>query len=227
MQIVIASMFHNSVVKNQLPGYVAQVQDLTAELKAAGHTVRYVFVYGDCTDATGLALAQSFPGATLIERSHGQVFASVDHVERWRRIAYVANAALDALTDADDVLIWVESDLLWQSGAIMKLLSHLGPTIDGCAAMCGYLPEGGRFYDTWGHRKNGIPFGMHPPYHPDIGVPHGLTEIDSAGSCWVVKAPYARAGHYDDTGIVGWCKWMRIIARAKLWLDLDVWVWHP
>lgn len=228
MTIALTGLFHNAVRKGQFDRYAAQVNALRAALPAAT-PLRLVYAWGDSDDGTDAALRATFAGwdLTLIERSHGHVYGSVDSADRWRRIAYVANATLDALTDDDTTLLHIESDLIWEPDVVLCLLRHLQrPEVDGCAAMCGYLPQGGRHYDTWGNRKDGVRFSEQPPYHPAITDPHGLTEVDSAGSAWAVRAAVARRARYGDEGIVSWCNGMRATG-ARLWIDLDAWVWHP
>ncbi len=222
--IAIAAMFHNA--EGYAARYAAQVAALRQALPGPS---RLILAHAGCTDGTPELLAALMPDAALLDRTDPAlpvVPRSIDHPARWLSIAHTANGAIEQLTEADDALVWVESDLLWEPGAILRLLGHLGPGVDGAAAMCGYLPEGGRHYDTWGNRGlDGVCFGYHPPYHP-AAPPRGLFPVASAGSCWAVRGDYARAARYGDQGIRDWCHGMRA-AGAQLFVDLDTWVWHP
>lgn len=217
--IVIASAFRNA--EGYIDRYAAQVRAL---LPLLPQPARLVLAEADSADDTAARLAAlDLPGATIINRDNGSPwFGSVDRVERWRAIAYVWDGILAEVRDDDDLFILIESDLIWSPDALLRLIGHIGDGIDGAAPMVRF---DGRFYDTFGHRRQGMRFGIVPPYHPTL-PPSGLAEIDSAGSCLVVRAAYARAARFGDEGPVTWCNNMRA-AGARLWVDLDTWIDHP
>lgn len=237
MNIVIASIFRNST--GYLPFYVERVYQLAAALKLRGHGVRFVWVEGDSTDATWDVLAEerdaAFWPVTLVKREHGgPMWGSVDVDDRWAKLAWVHNGMLAEVKATDDVLLYVESDLMWNNATMLKLLGHLDtPGVDGVCPLSVIHTSPATFYDTWGHRSGGQKFGHHWPYHPMLTRPAdpatGLYPMDSAGSCWVVKADVARAATFDGDpplDIVAWCNNMRANG-ARLWLDPSVKVYHP
>ncbi len=85
---------------------------------------------------------------------------------------------------------------------------------------------GPHFYDIFAYRKNGERFIPFPPYH--IGIePHKLCEMDSVGSCLVMRGEVARAIRIEnDNCLIGWCD----NARAhgyKIAVHPDFAVRHP
>lgn len=164
---------------------------------------------------------------TLVNRDNGsQWFGSIDHPDRWTAISYVCNGIFEQVRNTDDALIYVESDLIWDPATMLKLLERVQePPIDACAAMC-FWRDTPTFYDTWGHRKDGVRFQSFPPYHPNVNGE--VTEIDSAGSCIVMRGLVARNARFTppEMGIVGFCNDLR--GRGfKLWLDPQTKVMHP
>ncbi len=224
MNIVIASAFRNASA--YITRYRAQVGALCPALRSDGHAPRLLLTYGVSEDDTGaLLLADGWPAPCrlLANLDGGPMFGSIDTRERWSQLARVWNALLAEVEADADVFMLVESDLRWDAATIVRVMGHLGEGIDGCTAMVRFE---GRFYDTFGHRKKGQKFSPFPPYHPDFPS-SGLTEMDSGGSLWVVKAEYARNARFtEDLGIVGWCNNMRAIG-AHLWLDTEAWIEHP
>lgn len=231
MNIALASIFRNS--QSYLARYFAQVNLLRQHLTARGDTLRLILAEGDSGDDTFKMLCDYSAGqsADVFKREHGgQVFGSVDHSERWRNISFVCNGVLERVRENDDALIYIESDLIWQVETMLNLVNHLA-IADAVAAMCYHMPEniGKRFYDTWGHRALGECFSAHPPFHRAlVGNAGELIEIDSAGSCIVMRGSVARVARFNppELGIVGFGK--DIHAHGfRLWLDPQSYVVHP
>lgn len=227
MNIAIASMFRDSC--GYLDRYLNQVLGLKNALAAHGHTLRVIAAEADSTDETAERLMERIGDLdlTLVNRDNGsRWFGSVDHPERWTAIAYVCNGILEQVRLTDDILIYVESDLIWHAETMLQLVERVQePPIDACAAMC-YSRKTEIFYDVWGHRKEGIRFSSFPPYHPNVNGE--VTEIDSAGSCIVMRGIVARNARFTppELGIVGFCNDLR--GRGfKLWLDPALAVHHP
>lgn len=227
MNIALGSIFRNSTP--YLDRYYAQCASLAERLQAQGHSLRFVFAEADSTDGTAEQLAQLFQhrDCTLTDRANGSPwFGSVDHPERWKAISYVCNGVLEQVQPRDDVLIYVESDLIWQPETMLRLVEHVqAPGVDAVAAMC-FHNGTDIFYDVWGHRKDGARFGPMAPYHPEVNG--ALTQIDSAGSCIVMRGLVARNARFTppELGIVGFCGDLR--GRGfRLWLDPTLKVEHP
>jgi hypothetical protein len=231
MNIVIGSIFRNST--SYLNRYFNQVARLTEAMEAAGHTLSMILVEGDSTDDTYAVMRQRIEletlNAILLKCEHGgPVFGSIDNETRWRNISKVCNHLLNN-TPKCDILIYVESDILWTPETMMALIDHI-PEVDIIAPMCFHLPTG-KFYDTFGYRKNGEMFSYHSPYHPSIDrtfAPGETIPIDCAGSCFIMKGEVTRLARFSppELCIVGFGQ------DARQWgfsyhLDPNQRVYHP
>jgi len=238
MRIALGSIFRNST--GSLERYFRQVEALAVQLRSRGDTLRLILAEGDSIDGTYDELhyhldsregAINMHDSKLIQVNHGgPVFGSVNDEQRWRNISKVCNDLLDLVTPQDDILIYVESDLIWQPVSMTALidLAELS-RFDVVVPMC--LAEGtDRFYDIWGHRRRGLGFRPEPPYHPDLELHRGYTALgmDSAGSCLVMKGHVALNTRFDppEHGIVGWCEDIRRKGYS-IWLQPAVKVEHP
>jgi hypothetical protein len=240
VKVAIGSVFRDSV--GYVSRYLQQIDFLRQRLEHEGHTLRPILVEGDSIDQTEKCLrayVASHQGSVFVKRAHGgRNFGSVDHPVRWKNLAYACNGVLDSLEEEDDVLIYVESDLIWNVPTMMQLFWHvageLGSVdtvphggkwkgIDAVAPLC--FTASGFFYDIWGHRVGETHFTPFPPYHPSLGLKKGpLYPIDSAGSCVVAKGTAARRSRFgDEACIVDYCHGL----GTQLWLDPRVWVIHP
>lgn len=233
MRVAVGSIFRNSA--GYIDRYQAQVRALGSLLTQSADRLRLVLVEGDSADDTWDRLAawrdSATEDVTLVKREHGgPSFGSVENPQRWAQIAYACNGVLEALTEADEALVYVESDLIWHPSVIRSLLWHL--EVDDVATVSPLsMHHVGFFYDTWGYRSGGARFGYHPPYHPMLAepAPHpaGLYPLDSAGSCIVTRGEAARAARFaEPEGIVTWCDAMRAAGYAH-WLDPSLKVIHP
>jgi hypothetical protein len=84
---------------------------------------------------------------------------------------------------------------------------------------------GEAFYDIWAFRKSGIRFGPFYPFHHEL-VLDGLTEVDSVGSCLVMRAAVARAVRMSDGALVEFCNNAR--SRGyRVWVDAREQIRHP
>lgn len=221
-----------SIVRNAvpyLPRFLGQLAGLRAALAADGHTLRAIVVEGDSTDETLMCLVDGLLergiAAEVPHYAHGgPVFGSIEHPQRWAQLAAVYNVALDALTAADDWVLHVEADLVWEPATLARLLGMLRD-YDAVAPLVMYRPNW--FYDTYGFRTlDDRHFLPTPPYHPD-GLGTALVEIGAAGSCVAVRGVYARAARWSPVDVsVGWWRDMRAVG-ARLWVDPTAVVEHP
>lgn len=231
MNIVLASIFRNS--SGYLDRYFGQATALRAKLAERGDTLRFVWAEGDSEDDTFQRLCVGLNGSAknskLIQINHGgPVFGSIDNDQRWRNISKVCNQLLDLIDWNDDFVIYVESDLLWTPETLLELLEDVKhKPIDAVAPMCYHLPTS-LFYDIWGHRKDGVRFEPHSPYHAALQPGTTLTPIDSAGSCIVMRGVVAQTARFDppELGIVGFGNTIRKLG-FHLWLDATQRVFHP
>ncbi|HXU05425.1 MAG TPA: hypothetical protein VN903_30915 [Polyangia bacterium] len=224
MKIALGGMFRNST--RYLERYFRQVNDLADALGRRQHRLRLVLAEGDSTDTTWVELAQRTRifDAVLVKRDHGlRHWGSEDVPDRWRALSWVCNGILDHVTADIDALVYVETDLIWTPDTMLALLAHL-EQVPAVAPMCF---AGEAFYDIWGHIKGGINFGPFPPYHDDLLPPPALTQVDSAGSCLVLRGEVARCVRYGPDDLV------RGLGRSiyqqgySLWVDPALRVDHP
>lgn len=229
MNIVLMSIFRNSATYvDRYARQAAMLRDELTKLKGDYH-LRLVLTEGDSTDNTfdllDLALAGHGFDYDLETFNHGgPVFGSVDRAQRWINISKVCNFTLERVRQDDDLVIYVESDLLWAPSTMVALMRH-HTYCAAVAPMCFHGPTG-KFYDTWGHRKNGIQFQPDSPYHPNLG--DVLTPIDSAGSCIVMRGEVARKARFTppEFGMVGFGYNINDLGYG-LWLDPHQIVIHP
>lgn len=204
MNVVLGSAFRNSA-RPHVARYMAQAAALRDALGPA-HGFRVRAVEGDSTnDTPGLLRAEAamrLVPLDLATCAHGgPVFGSTEDPARMAALSGVGNAILDGVTDRDDVLVYVESDLIWQPTTMLRLAAQLGPGRDVMAPM----PfAGDHFYDVWAFRVNGTRFGPFAPYYHQLRLDQP-TPVDSVGSCLVMRAEVARRVRMTDGAIVQFC----------------------
>jgi hypothetical protein len=213
--IALCSIFRNS--EGYLDTYFGQVKDLRNELD-----VTLVLGEGDSTDRTQELLhAYLSTDDTLLHLPHGGPhFGSVDNPQRWEQIAQVvAPVIAEAITRKPKALVWVESDLIWDTGVMVKLIQTAlgGRTV----APMVFAGNTDRFYDTWGFRMGRKQFLPYEPYMPEEGIrDNGYVKLDSCGSCFATSdlPDLAKwSGHWPFHSN----KW------GSLWLDPTICVRHP
>jgi hypothetical protein len=229
MNVAIGSAFRNSA-GYPLQRYFSQVSALHERLDRAGHQLRVIAVEGDSADDTRFQLmrwAQGLGIAVNIEtRNHGKrVFGSTEEPERMAALSFVGNGILESVREEDDVLVYVESDLVWRPEVITHLIEHLAAGYTDVVSPL--IFAGDAFYDIWAFRKGGFGnehrFGPFRPYHPELKFDQ-LTQVDSTGSCLVMRGEVARRCRIiNDEALVGFCKdvqnkgfILRVDARLKV-----------
>lgn len=203
-----------------------------------GDTLQLVGVYGDSSDGTGEALfeAATFAGweSHFLEVNHGgPKYGSIVHAARFRQLAKIANVLLRNIPVFADVAIILESDLIWQPGALLSLLDCWTGNPDQCfAPLVFHRDPPDRFYDTFAFRLWGQNFTNDPPYHPALtgsGIGKGikLLEVESAGSCLVMPAYVARQLNMPERNvIVGFCDQITH-AGHKIYVNTGAIIRHP
>lgn len=229
MRIAIGSAFRDAT--RYVERYMRQVREL-ADHAGAGAEVRVIAVEGDSTDNTrrGLAVWAHTLGLELelLTHNHGLPrFGSVEDPTRMAALSGVGNAILAGVRPADEVLVYVESDLLWRPhdiGSLVDIALERRGRWDILAPMV--YARGDDFYDVWAFRRGGRRFEGKPPYHPELGAA-GVTELESAGSCLVMRGEVARAVPPMTTGaLVEWCANARA-AGYRLGVHRAFHVRHP
>jgi hypothetical protein len=224
MQIAIGGLFSNSVSTGHLDYYIPQVVSLKKTLYP--DTLKCLWVEGDSTDGTNAELHRRAENAqldaTIIERNHhGPVYRSVENAERLSQLGTIANGVLENFNQ--DILLWAESDLIWDAETAGKLIDHAKAGLDVVAPFIAFYT--GQLYDIWAFRIAGQRCGPFPPYHP-LWVPNSLMQMDSVGSFLAIKGEYARRIRFDERCLPGFCEDVRSLG-GKVWMDNRLKVVHP
>jgi GT2 family glycosyltransferase len=206
VNIVVGTAFRNSS-NVQINRFFNQVLALKNH---AGdeHSVRVVAVEGDSEDDTRQRVATGAKSRKLdLDLRHlshgGPVFGSTEAPERMAALSKVGNEILNGVTNQDDVLVYVESDLGWDPHTIGSLVDVVAENRGGFDVITPLVMAGSTFYDIWAFRKNGSRFGPFKPYHPELSET-GITEVDSVGSCLVMRAEVGRMVRMTDGALVEW-----------------------
>jgi len=209
VNIAIGSAFRNA--SHFVHRYIAQVRRLQ-EHAGPDHTVRIIAAEGDSVDDTRLALMRAATDAGLgiefVECSHGKRwFGSTEEVERLETLSKVGNAIFNGVRETDDVLLYVECDLLWDPHTVGSLIDMAFRRDEGFDVFAPMVMAGEHFYDIWAFRMRGERFG---PFAPFARLNAGLTEVDSVGSCLTMRGSVARECRIEnDYCLVGWCEGAR------------------
>lgn len=246
MNITLASAFRNST--SYLQRYLSQIADLDHALYERGHRLSLIWVEGDSTDSTQKMLHAArwrFKSTIVLANHGGPAYGSIENVQRFAQLAYVANKAWEVLPADADVVIWAESDLIWEPAMMVRLIEWLAAVpVVGCMVMDG--PNS--FYDVFCFRRNGQRFTKQPPYHADLvglndrtdrtdgthmsheshpSYASPLLEMDSIGSIVAMRGDVARAVWVPmEDVLVGTCRMIRELGH-KVWLDTGSRCFHP
>jgi hypothetical protein len=241
MNIALASCFVNSTPT--LPRYLAQVVALHDALAERGDRLTCLWGEGDSTDETRRTLeAMRWRlNSRVIDVTHGgPIFGSVVRAERFRQLAGVGRKIWAALPGDAEVVLWVESDLVWSIETALGLIDLIGrvttmvgnrliPAINP-STRAGHIravappiilhrsgwPQN-TWYDTAFFRCQGRNFEHHPPYHP-ANTGDGLLEMERVGSMVAFDANALRhaAATYDERVLGGLCDDIRKIG-GRVW----------
>lgn len=237
MTLAVLSAFRNSASRGHLAPYFRQLRALEKSLPSP---LTCVWAEGDSIDHTLDALrveaserhANAQRRTILVDVTHGErEFGSTEEPARLAVLSRLLNTTLDAIPKDVSAVVWVESDLRWRPGTLLRLLIHLS-TVDIVAPMT--FAEPSIFYDLWGVRllddRRIAPFAPYlpPEYLADHRLDGGpLVEMGSVGSCVALRGRVAHTVRIQHGGaIVDWCAAARA-ASHRVWLDTEVSVQHP
>jgi hypothetical protein len=235
VNVTLVSYFRNAIP--YLPRFFAQTEALAAALADRGDHLSLVLGEGDSIDQTRPCLVQwqarvhpTLPTALLDVSHGGPPFGSVVNPLRFRQLAYVVNLLLDVLPDEAERVIYVESDLIWDTDTMLQLLG--ATAYDGCDIACPMIFASDnpvRMYDIWAYAAHGQNFAPWPPYHPVLtgNRPGSPVLLQTAGSCLVMTADVARRYRLtSDEAIRGFTRQATTDGRT-LYLYPTLVVRHP
>lgn len=219
--------------------YVQQAKELAGELTLKGDSLRVVIGEGDSTDGTRQVLDRllresGLPYELLDVVTHTPWYGSTVNPARFKAKAYCDNIVLSRVrhggtSDADDIVLFIEADLIADAKTLVTAINHVKDGKDVIALM----PWAGRaFYDLWAYEAinpntgQATPFGAFEPYHPSLKFDGTLTEITSAGSCFVMRAEVARIPVPEDEEFRSWSKKIRE-AGYKMYTSPVLRIHHP
>lgn len=227
MRLTVVSFFRDSERSGQIDHFFKQVAALQHVWRGP---LKVVATYGDCVDQTAEALQSANWDygvyTELNEASHGGPrYGSIESEGRFTALSMIANAALEKITIHDEMIWYVESDLVWEPKTVMVLADHLvtKPHVGVVAPM---VYAGPHFYDVWGFRGlDGERFSPFPPYHRSMTS--GLVEVSSVGSALMMRASVARESRIRNNGaLVGFCEDVRRNGY-QIYVDPTAKVVHP
>jgi hypothetical protein len=239
VNIALCSCFQNSETKRHLSPFFSRIAQLVGWSVAAGDKLRVICSEGDSTDDTRGRLAyfanvlRDTVSVEIVDGGTGSLkeYGHVVSPSRFQQFAYASNAALAAVRPDDDVVIVVESDLIWSPAALHELAVAVHhSTHDFLVAPIPLAKvRGGRWrlYDTWAFRAPGqkaFSLSAYGPWPWDGGQ---SAVMDSVGSCLVMPADFARTFRMtDDEAVVGFCRQVRA-AGCSVIADGAFTVEHP
>lgn len=241
MNVTLCSAFRNA--SSYIARYRLQMLGLAAALSKRRDKLRVIWCEGDSIDDTWHQLRHMYYSEDaecysidMFQHHHfGPDHGSVVNAERFANMAKVWTEIWRRIPDDADAVIFVESDLIWQPSTILALLDDL-ERVPAVAPMvllerAGYPAK--QFYDVWAFRRNGEHFTHNPPYVPLTVKGHtemmdgSLEQIDSAGSCIVMRGDVARGVTWPpEDVVVGVCRQIRERGDS-VWLDAKETVVHP
>ena len=212
--VTIVSAMRNSLA--ELPAFMTRFEML-AHPPAC---LRLIVVEGDSVDGTLPALrewADKEKRLTVVVCNTGRPhYGSVIDVDRFRVLASVFNAGLDAVDLAWTAhVMFIPSDVQHEPDLLSRLLAH---DLDLVAPFF-WGPGGDWFYDTWGFTRHGERFTNFErrqlPSYGDRPI-----AMDTIGGCVLMRAAVLRAGvrYSPDDVDRGLCR----AAKAKgftVWAD--------
>lgn len=241
MNICLCSAFRDS--EPYLDRYVAQVDALGRMITARGDRFAMVWGEGDSEDQTLKRLILAAEGipwpVRRVDCTHGgRRYGSVVAAERFRQLAYVGRQIFATVPPGADVVIYVESDLIWRPETMTGLIEHLIPGVMAdpvpysrpapITAVAppvllnrrGWPPTS--WYDTLAFVADGQHFTHRRPWHPAT-VGQTRIQLDTAGSCLAMRADWARlaGAQMGERLLMGMCEQFREWG-GSIWLDLTV-----
>ncbi len=242
MIITLCSIFRNS--EKILPRYLKQVENLAKILNSHGDQLTCLWGEGDSTDNTRQMLERinkfifyqpsfyqpSLFSYEILDVSHGgKEYNSVVDVTRFLQCAYAGNIVWSKISPRSDIVIWVDSDIIWDAKTIQQLIwdAYACPFNVFCPLVIldRMNWDYNSFYNVFDFRISGEHFMHKQPYHPNL-LTSDFVKIDSGGSCMVMRNHIAKQVHFTAKEvIVGMCKQINELGYS-IYLDARLKVYH-
>lgn len=245
MRVVVVSAFRASS-RPHVRRWASQCSALRTHLRTTHYgSLRLSAIEGDSNDKGATVTHLTEEGAhhalnlTVTHCHHGRPhYGSVEHPDRMTALSKVGNAMLDSITPTDDVVVYVESDLVWDPVTVTTLIDLLLAS-SSYQVIVPMIFAGQLFYDVYAFRGlDGQRFSPFPPYHSSLnGHRHRyftssptdtqLVEVGSAGSCLVMRGEVAREVRISNgEALVGWCQSARELGH-RIAVAPELVVRHP
>lgn len=229
-KIAIWSLFRDSAGE-----YLSEYRRRIDALDYPRENIRLYLGEGDSNDSTLLELTAygiADDRVRIIKRDTGQPYLGhTTDPARMATLEITGNAVWDAITNDlwCDYGLMLESDLLFKPDLLKRLVASK-PDADIVAPMIWlkYADGGGRFYDIWAFRKNGVCFPPNPPAWYAANYQSKPFIVDSAGSVLLIKEEVLLAGaRFTATeAVVGMCNDARKMGFT-IYCDPEIHVVHP
>lgn len=233
MNLVILSAFRNAV------GHINRYFDQVLALREHGlkndanFSVRIVACEGDSTDKTlhdlqWMKLAiDSRINVSIVKHDHGgPAFGSVESIERMSALTGVMKAMLAQVSYNDDMVLYVESDLIWTPHDVGSIVDRAGEH-GGFDIVSPLVLAGDNFYDVYCFRGlDGSRFAPFKPYHSSLLSNRHITEVSSVGSCLAFRAGLAAIEPIGELGLISFCAGVRQ-SGFRIGVDSRFKVYHP
>lgn len=208
--VCILTPFRNA--RGYLSLYFSQMVSLQEALKVEGFSMRIVAAEGDSLDGTRerlLELSKTHNiNLSVVDTTHGHMrWASVEDPVRLKVMSDVMNKALDQVKESDNIVVWIMSDLKWETHNLLWLIKcadqdrEKGFIYTPMAMLSEEI-----FYDTWAYRALGKRFSPTHPYYEYYSESEGCQFIDSAGTCLVMPSQIALHCRADKDEAVSFCQ---------------------
>jgi hypothetical protein len=210
-----------------VPSYVQRVLNLDYSPDA----LRFVAVEGDSVDDTTERLQTWFlqdERVSLVECDTGKPrYGSVVHPERFRVLAQVLNAGLDAVDlEWSDFVLVLPSDILFAPDLVRRLVAHDVDLVSPLTWTGG--PYGLRFYDLWALSQHDRFFGPFAYVEKERLFGTELTEMTTIGGTLLMGVDVLRAGiRYTPEQVDRGLCYAARAAGFRCWLDPMADVEHP
>ena len=213
-------------------GRIWQYMDRIARLEYEPAHLRVVAVEGDSVDATWSALQEwrdeeGKDNVTLVKCDTGaRKYGSVVNAERFRTLATVFNAGLDAIDYGwTDWIFMLPADIIYGPNVLGRLVSRALEF--RCDILAPFVFQAHRFYDTWAFTRNGQTIG---PFHHSTWKTWGEVPVrmDTVGGTLLMRKEVPASGVRYTPELVD--RGFSIGAASRgfgVWADPATHVFHP